>query len=274
MPSQVEKGRAFVALHQRAQVFVMPNPWDVGSARLLEAFGFEALAMTSGGFATSQGRNDGQMGRDAVIAHAAALAQATAVPVSGDLENGFGDAPEDVAETIRRAGEAGLVGGSIEDYSGRPEQPLYELSAAADRVRAAVEAARGLGFPFTLTARAEGLLRLKEYDLRAVIRRLQAFQEAGADVLFAPAVRTGADITTILREIDRPLSVLAQLGGLELNVAQLGALGVRRISVGSYLAQAAYGSLVHAARELREHGTFGFVAEAARGRDIRKLLQR
>ena len=273
MATQAEKGRAFRALHERAHVFVMPNPWDIGSARLLEALGFEALATTSSGFATAQGRVDGDMGRDAVIAHSAELAAATSIPISGDLENGFGDAPDDAARTIREAGRAGLVGGSIEDFTGRAEQPLYPIEAAAERVRAAAEAARGLDFPFTLTARAEGLLRVKPYDLGDIVRRLQAYQEAGADVLFAPALRSAEDIASVLREIDRPLSVLAQLGGLELNVAQLGALGVRRISIGSYLAQVAYGGLVHAAHELREQGTFGFVAEAARGRDIRRLLQ-
>ena len=273
MKTQAEKAHAFAALHARKQAFVMPNPWDVGSARVLEALGFEALATTSSGFATSIGRVDGQAGRDAVIAHAAALSSATDVPVSGDLENGFGDAPEECAETIRRAAAAGLVGGSIEDFTGRRDQPLYELAQASERIRAAAEAAHGLGFPFMLTARAEGLL-LREPDLADVIRRLQAFQEAGADVLFATGVRSAEDIAAIVREVDRPLNVLANLRGLALDVAQLEALGVRRISVGSLFANVAYGALIHAARELEQQGSFGFATEADRAHDLRKLLSR
>jgi 2-methylisocitrate lyase-like PEP mutase family enzyme len=273
MPTQAEKAHAFRALHTSTRAFVIPNPWDVGSARLLEQLGFEALATTSSGFATSRGQVDGQPGRDAVIAHAAELAAATAIPVTGDLENGFGDAPEDAAETIRRAAAAGLVGGSIEDFSGRSDQPLYELAHAKERVRAAVEAARGLGFPFTLTARAEGLLR-NALDLRDTIVRLQAFQEAGADVLFAPALRSAEEVATVVREVDRPLNVLALVGGLGLNVAELEALGVKRISVGGLLANVAYGAVMHAATELKESGTFSFAAEAARARDVRKLLRR
>ena len=272
MPSQAEKGRVFRALHERAQAFVIPNPWDIGSARLLEKLGFEALATTSSGFATSIGKVDGRTGRDAVIAHAAALANATALPVSGDLENGFGDAPEDAAETIRLAAAAGLVGGSIEDFTGRMDDPLYSLEHATERIRAAAEAARNASCSFVLTARSEGLLR-DAGDLRNTITRLQAFQEAGADVLFAPGIRSAEDIATLVREVDRPVNVLAQLAGLNLNVAELQALGVRRISLGSLLATVAYGALLHAAEELRERGTFGFAAEAARGRNLRKLLK-
>jgi 2-methylisocitrate lyase-like PEP mutase family enzyme len=273
MKTQAEKGRAFVALHARKQAFVIPNPWDIGSARLLQALGFEALATTSSGLASSLGLIDGQPGRDAVIAHAAALAAATDLPINGDLENGFGDAPEDAAETIKRAAAAGLVGGSIEDYTGRKHQPFYELAHAAERIRAAAEAAHALDFPFLLTARSEGLLRA-EPDLGDVIRRLQAYQEAGADVLFAPGVRHADDIASIMREIDRPLNVLANLRGLTLDVAQLEALGVRRISVGGLLANVAYGALIHGARELKERGTFGFATELSRANDLRKLLSR
>lgn len=272
MPSQAEKGRAFRALHERTQAFVIPNPWDVGSARLLEKLGFEALATTSSGFATSIGTVDGRAGRDAVLAHAAALSHATTLPVSGDLENGFGDAPEDAAETIRLAAAAGLVGGSIEDFTGRMDDPFYSLEHATERVRAAAEAARNTGFEFTLTARCEYLLR-DGGDLRRTIERLQAYQDAGADVLFAPGLRSADDIATLIREVDRPVNVLAQLAGLDLSVAQLQALGVRRISVGGLLANVAYGALINAARELHDHGTFGFAAEATRAKDLRKLLR-
>jgi 2-methylisocitrate lyase-like PEP mutase family enzyme len=273
MPTQADKGRAFRALHESNELFLMPNPWDVGSARVLEALGFPALATTSFGFAVSRGQIDGQPGRDAVLEHAAALTRATSVPISADLENGFGDSPEDVADTIRLAAAAGLAGGSIEDYTGRPEQPLYSIPQAAERVRAAVEAAASLDVPFTVTARAENLLRTKT-DLNETIRRLQAYQEAGAHVLFAPALRSRDDVQSILKEIDRPLSVLAGFGSLKLTIPELGALGVRRISIGGMFSQLAYGALIHAARELKETGTFSFVAEAARAKELGSLLKR
>jgi 2-methylisocitrate lyase-like PEP mutase family enzyme len=273
MASQAEKGHAFRALHQQPRAFVIPNPWDVGSARLLEALGFAALATTSSGFATSAGTLDGRVGRDAVLEHSAALTRSTGVPVSADLENGFGDGPDDVAETIRRAAAAGLVGGSIEDFTGDAAEPLYEIGRAADRIRAAAEAAHGLPFPFTLTARAENFFRGRP-DLGDTIRRLQAYQEAGADVLYAPSLAR-EDIGTVVRAVDRPVNVLAGSGGQRLSVAELSALGVRRVSVGGFLAGAAYGALLHAARELHDHGTFGFVEESmARSRGMRALLER
>jgi 2-methylisocitrate lyase-like PEP mutase family enzyme len=273
MASQAEKGHAFRALHQQPQAFVIPNPWDVGSARLLEALGFSALATTSSGFATSAGTLDGRVGRDAVLEHSAALTRSTGVPVSADLENGFGDAPDDVAETIRRAAAAGLVGGSIEDFTGNAADPLYEIERAADRIRAAAEAAHGLAFSFTLTARAENFFRGRP-DLGDTIRRLQAYQEAGADVLYAPSLAR-EDIETVVRAVDRPVNVLAGSGGQRLSVAELSALGVRRVSVGGFLAGAAYGALLHAAREIHDHGTFGFVDESmARSRGMRAFLER
>lgn len=274
MTSQADKARAFRALHERRDTFIMPNPWDAGSARILEGLGFRALATTSAGFANAAGQLDGQPGRDALMEHAQKLVAATDLPISADLENGFGAAPEVVAETIRRAAQAGLVGGSIEDYSGDRDAPLYELSKAAERVRAAVEAARSLSFPFTLTARAENFFR-GQLDLADLIRRLQAYQEAGADVLFAPALRSREDLVTVLREIDRPLSVLAGIGGLaSLTLADYRELGVRRLSVGSLLSSVAYGALIHAAQELKEHGSFGFVQEVSRARELRTLLAR
>jgi 2-methylisocitrate lyase-like PEP mutase family enzyme len=273
MTSQAEKGRAFRALHDQKQLFIMPNPWDVGSARVLEGLGFAALATTSFGFAISRGQVDGQPGRDAVLAHSAELARATELPLSADLENGFGDSPAIVAETIRRAAAAGLVGGSIEDYTGRPEQPLYPIEQATERVRAAVAAAAELDFPFTITARAEGLLRGKP-DLTDTIKRLQAYQSAGAQVLFAPGVRSREDIVSILAAIDRPLNVLAGFMGLTLTIPQLAELGVRRVSVGGAFAGLAYGALIHAAREIKDQGTLGFVAETKRAAGLPKLVAR
>jgi 2-methylisocitrate lyase-like PEP mutase family enzyme len=242
----------------------------VGSARLLDALGFQALATTSGGFAISIGQLDGQPGRDAVLAHAAAITSATDLPVSADLENGFGDSPAEVVKTICAAAEAGLVGGSIEDFTGKASEPLYEIAHAADRIRAAVETARSFAFPFTLTARAENFFRGRP-DLDDTIRRLQAYQEAGADVLYAPSL-SAADIATVIRAVDRPVNVLAGSGGQRLGVAELTALGVRRVSVGGFLSSVAYGALIHAAEEMQAHGTFGFVEEAKRARHLKELL--
>jgi 2-methylisocitrate lyase-like PEP mutase family enzyme len=261
--SQTEKARAFRALHERKSAFIIPNPWDVGTARLLEHLGFEALATTSMGYAFSLGRRDNTLDRDQVLAGAVAIACATDLPVSADLENGFGDAPETVAETIRLAAEAGVVGGSIEDATGRADDAIYEMAQAAERVRAAVEAARALPFPFTLTARAENYLHGRP-DLKDTIRRLQAYQEAGADVLYAPGLATQEDIGAVVRAVDRPVNVLMGLQGVQLSLAELSELGVRRVSVGSALCRTALGAFLRAAREMRERGTFGFAAEAVR----------
>ena len=221
--TQAEKGRAFRALHEREGAFIIPNPWDAGSARLLAHLGFEALATTSMGYAFSIGKLDTTLSRDEALANASAIASATALPVSADLENGYGDAPEIVAETIRLAGEAGVVGGSIEDASGRAEDPIYGLEHAIERVRAGVSAARALPFPFTLTARAENYLHGRP-DLRDTIRRLQAYQEAGADVLYAPALETKEDIAAVVSSVDRPVNGLMGLRGVQLNLAELSRL--------------------------------------------------
>ena len=270
MTTQAQKAEIFRELHTQKKPFIIPNPWDAGSARVLAGLGYRALATTSSGFANSIGLIDGEPGRDAVLAHSATLVAATDLPVSADLENGFGDAPEAVTETFRGALAAGLVGGSIEDYSGKH---LYEIEHAAERVRAAVEAVRGAGFPFTITARAENYFRGKP-DLADTIKRLQAYQEAGADVLFAPSLPSREALETVLREVDRPVSVLGGIGGLaQLTLADYEALGVRRVSVGSLLSTVAYGALIHAARELKDAGSFGFVQELARAKDLRALLR-
>ena len=208
--SQSEKGAAFQALHARAGCFVIPNPWDVGTARLLAGLGFEALATTSAGCAFALGRPDGAVTRDEALANARAIVEACDLPVSADLEGGYGDAPEEAAETIRMAAGTGLVGGSIEDATGRGDHPIYDFDLAVERVRAAVEAARGLPFPFTLTARAENFLCGRP-DLADTIRRLQAFQDAGADVLYAPGLRSREDIASVVRALDRPVNVVMGL---------------------------------------------------------------
>jgi 2-methylisocitrate lyase-like PEP mutase family enzyme len=267
MPTQAEKGGTFRALHERDRAFIIPNPWDIGSARLLAHVGFEALASTSMGYAFSIGLRDGAVGRDRMMPHLAELASATDLPVSADLENGFGDSPETVAETIRLAAAAGVVGGSIEDSTGRPNDPIYDKSLAVNRIRAAVAAARSLAFPFTLTARAENYLHGRP-DLKDTISRLQAYQDAGADVLYAPALTTRDDIDAVVSSVDRPVNVLMGLRGVLLSQADLSAMGVKRISVGSTLCRAALGAFLRAAREMREQGTFTFANDAANPREI------
>jgi 2-methylisocitrate lyase-like PEP mutase family enzyme len=259
--SQAEKGRAFRALHARDRAFIIPNPWDPGTARLLATLGFEALATTSAGYAFSRGVPDGEIARDEMLAHIADIVAATDLPVSADLENGFGDAPETAAETIRLAAATGLAGGSIEDVARPPDNRIYDLAHAADRVRAAVESARTLPATFTLTARAENFLHGRP-DLADTIARLQAFQEAGADVLYAPGLRTAEEIATVVRSVDRPVNVVMGLQGVQLDLATLSSIGVKRVSVGSALSRAALGAFLRAATEMRDHGTFAFAAEA------------
>jgi 2-methylisocitrate lyase-like PEP mutase family enzyme len=271
MRTQSEKGTIFRALHERDRAFIIPNPWDVGTARILEQLGFEALATTSAGFAFSRGKADGQVGRTAMLAHVAEIASATDLPVSGDLENGYGDDPETAADTIRMAAAAGLVGGSIEDATGRPDEPIYELEQAAERVRAAVEAARALPFTFTLTARAENYLHGRP-DLKDTIRRLQAFQEAGADVLYAPGLTTREEIVGVIKAVDRPVNMLMGMAGIGLSMAELSELGVKRVSTGGALARAALGAFLEAAQEMRESGTFTFTQTAASGRELNRMF--
>ena len=271
MLTQAEKGAAFEALHKRDEAFIIPNPWDVGSAKLLANLGFEALATSSAGYAFSIGKADTMVGRDGTLAHAAAVASATELPLSIDLENGFGDAPEIVAETIRLAAATGAVGGSIEDATGRESDPIYERALAVERIRAAAEVIRQVPFPFMLTARAENYLVGKP-DLKDTIERLQAYQEAGADVLYAPGLTSKDDIATVVASVDRPVNVLMGLQGVRLTVTDLSAIGVKRVSVGSGLARCALGEFLRAAREMKEHGTFTFAEEAESYRSINSLF--
>jgi 2-methylisocitrate lyase-like PEP mutase family enzyme len=273
MVTQAEKARLFRTLHERDRAFIIPNPWDPGTARLLARLGFEALATTSAGCAFALGRRDSTVGRDLMIAHVAALAAATDLPVSADLENGYGDDVDEVAETIRRAAAAGAVGGSIEDATGRRDPPLYEHSHAVERIAAAAQVARSLDVPFTLTARAENYL-VGRPDLGDTIRRLQGYQAAGADVLYAPGLTSTDDIAAVVRSLDRPVNVLAGLAGARLSLADLSGLGVRRVSVGSLLSRVALGAFLRAASEMHEAGTFSFSDDAVSYADLSEMFGR
>lgn len=272
MKTQHEKARDFAGLHEEPGAFVIANVWDAGSARIMAAQGFRALATTSAGFARSIGVTDYQAGREAVIAHARALAAATDLPLSADLENGFGHAPEDCAQTIRLGAEAGLAGGSIEDATGETANPVYPLEAAAERMRAASEAARAQPFRFLLTGRAENFLHGRP-DLKDTIRRLQAYQEAGADVLFAPGVSAREDIRTLCAEVDRPVNVLWMAKPDFPSIPELADLGVKRVSVGGLLQVVAMSALVKAGQMLRESGSFDFTKGVTPGSEIDRLLR-
>jgi 2-methylisocitrate lyase-like PEP mutase family enzyme len=273
MTSQGTKAERFVELHKGPGAFVIPNPWDIGSTRLLERLGYQALATTSSGFAFSEGRQDNPPPREEMLAHVRAIANASSLPVSADLQHGYGDDPQTVAETIRGAAEAGVVGASIEDrpYRAHTDHALYPIDLAADRVRAAAEAARALPFPFMLTARCENYL-CGNPDLNDTIRRLRAYQDAGADVLYAPGLTTSEEIRTVVASVDRPVNFVAGLVGEPFSIAQLASFGVRRISLGSTLARVAFGSLITAAEEMRDHGTLGFIANAIPYGRIDELL--
>ena len=273
MLTQSEKARIFRSLHEREAAFIIPNPWDVGTARLLAHLGFEALATTSAGYAFSVGKPDHGISRDAMLQHVTELASAVDLAVSGDLENGYGDSPQDAAQTILLAAAAGLVGGSIEDATGRPDNPIYEIDAAAERVAVAAEAARTLSFPFTLTARTENYINGRP-DLADTIRRLQAYQQAGADVLYAPGITSKEEIVAEVRSVDRPANVLAGLSGQQFDLAELSAIGVKRVSLGSTLSRAALGAFLRAAREMRECGTFTFANDAASSRELNEIFAR
>jgi 2-methylisocitrate lyase-like PEP mutase family enzyme len=264
LPTQAEKAAQFQALHERPEVFVVANPWDAGTARILTGLGFSALSTTSAGLAFTLGRKDGtaSVSRDEALANAKSIVEATPLPVAADLENGYGHSPEEAAETIRLAADtAGLVGGSIEDATGDPLHPIYDFHHAVERVAAAAAAAHALPFPFMLVARAENYLHGRP-DLDDTIRRLQAFEGAGAEVLYAPGITSPEDIRAVCISVRKPVNVLMGLKGApSLSVNELGALGVRRVSIGSGFSRAAITAFLHAAREVVDHGTFNFAAD-------------
>ncbi len=267
--TQAEKVRAFQALHQRDGAFVIPNPWDAGSARIMAAQGFEALATTSLGMALSLGKRDGGVSRDEVLAHCRAIVGASDLPVSADLENCFGDDPATVAETMRLAAQTGLAGASVEDASADPRHPIYDFGLAVERVAAAVEVVRGLPFPFILTARAENFLRGRP-DLDDTIKRLQAFEKAGADVVYAPLLPDIAAVRTVCQSVSRPVNVLA--GRPQLSVAELEDAGVKRISLGGLLSRVALGAVLRALGEIKDRGSFTFAKDAAATGELSKMM--
>ncbi|MEO8101385.1 MAG: isocitrate lyase/phosphoenolpyruvate mutase family protein [Betaproteobacteria bacterium] len=272
MLSQSERAERFRALHQAAHAFVIPNPWDGGSARVLAGLGFQALATSSGASAGVLGRRDGNVTREEALAQIRAIVAATDLPLSADLEKGFGDAPEDVAETIRLGAAAGLVGGSIEDATGRADRPLYDIVEATERIAAAVAAARSLPFAFTLTARAENYLRGNP-DLDDTIRRLQAYEAAGADVLFAPALPDLASVREVCAALTRPVNFMVGIKGKSFSVAELEAVGVKRISLASSLFRAAMTGLADAATEIKETGTFTYLDDLLPSATLNNFMQ-
>lgn len=272
---QLNKANTFKALHERSGIFVIPNPWDAGSAKILATLGYEALTTTSAGLAFSLGKPDGEgaVTREETLENARAIITGTQLPVAADLENGFGDDPETCAETILLAAKAGVVGGSIEDATGRPDDPIYPFDLALERVKAAVKAARSLPFPFMLTARAENLIYGRP-DLKDTIRRLEAFADAGADVLFAPGVKTKEEITAVVKAVaPRPVNVLMGLAHADFTLDELGSLGVKRVSLGSSLARAAYGAFFEAARGMRQKGNFSFARDLVSYAELNALFR-
>jgi 2-methylisocitrate lyase-like PEP mutase family enzyme len=273
MRTQSEKAGAFRALHQRPGAFIIPNPWDAGTARLLASLGFEALATTSLGYANTLGRPDGAgvVSRGELLDNCRAIAAATDLPVNADLENGYADAPRAAAEIIRLAAEAGVVGGSIEDASGDSRNPIYDFALAVERVHAAVEAARSLAFPFMLTARAENLLHGRQ-DLDDTIRRLQAFEKAGADVLYAPGLKDLATIRTVASSVTKPLNVVMSAADPAITAEQLAAAGVKRISVGGALSRLALAAFLRGAREMKDEGRFTWVRDTVPTKELKAIF--
>lgn len=272
--SFIEKAREFSALHQHDGLFVIPNPWDAGSARVLETMGFKALATTSAGLAYSLGKPDGHASitRDETFINVESIVNATNLPVSADLENGYGDGPETCAETIKLAAATGLAGGSIEDATGNPDNPIYEFELSVERVKAAVTAAKSLPHPFTLTARAENLIYGRP-DLADTIKRLQAYAEAGVDVLFAPGLKTAEEIETVVKAVaPHPVNVIMGIAGTNFSLTLLEDLGVKRVSLGSTLFRAAYGSFLDAAAEIMGKGTFDYANKAKPYKDLNDLF--
>jgi 2-methylisocitrate lyase-like PEP mutase family enzyme len=270
--TQAEKGARFRALHEAPGAFVIPNPWDVGSALVLAGLGFPALATSSAASACAIGRRDGGLTRDEALAHARAIAAATELPVSADLENGFGDDPASVAETVRLAGARGLVGCTIEDTTGRPDRPLYDSQLAVERIAAGAEAARSLPFPFLLTARAHDLM-FPGGSVDGTIARLQAFEQAGADVLFAPGLPDIAAVRTVCAAVSKPFNFMVGIKGKSFSVSELAAAGVKRISLATSLYRAAMGGLVDAAREVQQSGDFGFVDRCLTTAELQRIMK-
>jgi 2-methylisocitrate lyase-like PEP mutase family enzyme len=270
--SQADKAKKLRALHEAPGAFVIANPWDAGSARLLAGLGFQALATSSGAKAGVLGKRDGKVSREEALANARAIAEAVDLPVIGDLEKGFGDSPDAAAETIRQAAGIGLVGGSIEDATGNKDAPLYDLETAAVRVKAAVHAAHSLSFPFVLTARAEGFLRGKP-DLDDVIKRLQAFEAAGADVLFAPGLPDLAAVKKVCGSLKKPFNFMVGIKGRSFSTAELEAAGVKRISLATSLYRAAMSGLLEAAKEVKDKGTFTYLDRAIATPDLNAFMK-
>jgi 2-methylisocitrate lyase-like PEP mutase family enzyme len=270
--SQSDKAIRFRALHQGSGAFLIANAWDAGSARILTGLGFQALATSSGAQAGTLGRRDGKVSRDEALAHCRAIVEATDLPVSADLEKCFGDAPSVAAETIRLAGVIGLVGGSIEDATGDKDKPLYDIGQATERVAAAVEAARALPFPFTLTARAEGFLR-GDTNLDNAIKRLQVYEKLGADVLMAPGLPDISAVRAVCAALSKPFNFMAGIKGKSFTVAELEAAGVKRISLATSLYRMAMTGLVDAAREVKDKGTFGYIDRSMPTPELNAFMQ-
>jgi 2-methylisocitrate lyase-like PEP mutase family enzyme len=270
--SQSDKAVRFRALHSAPGAFVIPNPWDAGSARILAALGFQALATSSGASAGTLGRRDGKVTREEALAHSRAIVDATDLPVAADLEKGFGDAPSAAAETIRLAASVGLVGGSIEDATGDKQTPLFDIATATARVAAAVAAARALSFPFTLTARTENFLRGNP-DLEDTIKRLQAFEKAGADVLMAPGLPDLAAVRAVCAAVKKPVNFMVGIKGKSFTAAELTAAGVKRISLATSLYRTAMSGLIDAAREVKAAGTFGYVDRGVTSAELAGFME-
>jgi len=274
MRTQAEKAAAFRALHERPGAFIIPNPWDAGTAKLLASLGFEALATTSLGLSNSLGRPDGAgvVSREEVLDNCRLIAAATDLPVNADLENGYAHEPRAAAEMIRLASEAGIVGGSIEDATGDPQNPIYDFALAVERIQAAVETGRSLPVPFVLTARAENLLHGRP-DLDDTIRRLQAFEKAGADVLYAPGLRDIPTIRTVVRAVGKPLNVVMSAADPAITQAQLAEAGVKRISVGGALSRLALAAFLKGAREMKDAGGFTWVRDTVPTKDLKAVFR-
>jgi 2-methylisocitrate lyase-like PEP mutase family enzyme len=270
--SQIEKAARFRALHDRPGPFVIPNPWDVASTRILEGIGFEAVATSSAASACAVGRRDGELTRDEALAHARMIVDATDLPVSADLERGFGDAPDAVAETIRLAAEAGLVGCTIEDTTGNPDKPLYDFSLAVERIAAAAQAAHAVGFPFILTARAHNLM-FANPSLDETIKRLRAFERAGADVLFAPGLPDLGAVRAVCKALSKPVNFMVGIKGKSFSVVELATAGVKRISLATSLYRAAMTRFLEAASEVKNSGQFDFVDRCASTAELLKLMR-